>query len=199
MYIHYEKLWKKLLDKKITKTDLCQMSGISTRTMAKLVKNQSVTTDTLIRICEALDCELSEIMEITKTEPLLSLYEAYKKDRRLVEEDEYCRLYSLHYQNREFRIKEAKKKASKRVLIHCKGSSVQWEQFFPSGIHPVSEKSVISDCSFVAQNCICLLLIDGSTVGITGLDEGRFLSASRPYAFGKLCVMSKAKFKLYTP
>lgn len=48
------------------KADLKRATGISTATIAKLDKGQNVTTDILIRICEALDCELSDIMELSQ-------------------------------------------------------------------------------------------------------------------------------------
>ena len=63
MKITYTKLWKLLIDKGINKTKLCEKANISTNAMAKLGKNESVKTDILIRICNALDCELSDIME----------------------------------------------------------------------------------------------------------------------------------------
>ena len=47
------------------KADLKRLTGISTATIAKLDKGQNVTTDILVRICEALDCELSDIMELS--------------------------------------------------------------------------------------------------------------------------------------
>ena len=55
MYLTYNKLWKLLIDKGMNKSDLCEITGISSRTMAKLSKNQSVTTDTLVNICSALE------------------------------------------------------------------------------------------------------------------------------------------------
>ncbi len=198
MYISYDRLWKRLTETHLTKTELCEMTGISTRTLAKLVKNQSVTTDTLLRICEVLNCEFSDIMEISKEEPHMTLYEAYKQHGILVAEDEYCRLVEFAHDGKTFRIKEVKKSAGKRVVIHCEeNGSVVWEQFYPNGHAPIRTKNVISDLSFVEKGKICILLVGGSSVGITGLDEGRFLSPARPYEDGKLYVMSKAKFKLF--
>jgi len=49
------------------KKDLCAQTGISTATLAKLAKGESVTTDSLLKICVALDCETSDIMEIVDT------------------------------------------------------------------------------------------------------------------------------------
>ena len=63
MYTDYTKLWKLLIDKGLTKTDLCRATGMSTRTLAKLVANKSVTTDTLLSVCETLDCGIEDVME----------------------------------------------------------------------------------------------------------------------------------------
>jgi DNA-binding Xre family transcriptional regulator len=199
MYITYQKLWELLHKKGLSKNDLCQMSGISSRTVAKLTKNESVTTDTLTRICDTLGCELFDILETAVEAPLRTLYETYRHERVLISEDEFCRLYEVLHGDTRYLIKEVKKKAGKRVLIHCAGSSVTWRQFYPAGITAVSETTFLTDLSFVQKDAVCLLLIDGGTVGITGLDEGLFVSALRPYEPGKLCVMSKARFKLYTP
>ena len=62
--VSYDKLWKKLIDKKWNRTKLKEESGISTASLAKLGKNANITTDVLVKICEALDCDVSEIMEI---------------------------------------------------------------------------------------------------------------------------------------
>lgn len=198
MYITYERLWKLILAKKLTKNDLCSMTGMSTRTLAKLVKNQSVTTDTLLHICDALDCTINDILEISKEEPKMTLYEAYKQTRKKIDEDEFCVLYELIYERVRFLIKEIKKKTNKKVVIHCRNNSVIWEQLYPAGYAGVSVPTFISDCSFVEKDAVCILLADGTTVGITGRDEGRFLSEKCPYEEQKLYVMSKAKFKLFS-
>ena len=65
MKITYTKLWKLLIDKGINKTQLCERANISTNAMAKLGKNESVKTDILLRICNTLNCELNDIMEIS--------------------------------------------------------------------------------------------------------------------------------------
>lgn len=65
MRISYNKLWHLMLDKDINKTDLKRATGISTASIAKLGKGENVTTDILVRICEALKCELNDIMELT--------------------------------------------------------------------------------------------------------------------------------------
>lgn len=62
--VSYDKLWKKLIDKKMSRTDLKEKSGISTVSLAKLGKNENLTTAVLVKICNALDCDISEIMEV---------------------------------------------------------------------------------------------------------------------------------------
>lgn len=66
MAISYKKLWKLLIDKDMKKEDLRIKAGISTNTMAKLGKNENVNTDILAKICSALDCDIVDIMEITR-------------------------------------------------------------------------------------------------------------------------------------
>jgi len=64
--ISYNKLWKLLIDKKMTKSELKQVSGISTASIAKLGRGNNITTDVLLKICKALDCDITDIMEIEK-------------------------------------------------------------------------------------------------------------------------------------
>lgn len=68
MHISYKKLWKLLIDKEMMKKDLCEKAGISSASMAKLGKNENINTDILVRICGALDCDTSDIMEIEREE-----------------------------------------------------------------------------------------------------------------------------------
>ncbi len=68
MTVSYKKLWKLLIDKDMKKKDLREAAGISTSSMAKLGKNENVTTDVLVKICKALKCDISDIMEIEPDE-----------------------------------------------------------------------------------------------------------------------------------
>ena len=65
MEISYNKLWKLLIDKGMKKKDLRLATGMTTTALAKLGKNEHVRTETLTQICEALDCSLDDIVEIT--------------------------------------------------------------------------------------------------------------------------------------
>jgi len=63
MKISYNKLWKMLIDKNMNKHDLKELAGVSSASIAKLGKGDNITTDVLIKICEALNCSLEDIME----------------------------------------------------------------------------------------------------------------------------------------
>ena len=66
MTISYKKLWELLIDKDMKKSDLIIISGISGYTLNKLVNGKTVTSETLMKICVALDCSFDDIMEIVK-------------------------------------------------------------------------------------------------------------------------------------
>ena len=66
MKVSYKKLWKLLIDKNLMKKDLRKMTGLSTVSMAKLSKDENVTTDVLVKICNALTCNISDIMEVVE-------------------------------------------------------------------------------------------------------------------------------------
>ena len=68
MHFSYDKLWELLIDKKINKQKLKEISKVSSASMAKLGKGQNITTDVLLRICMALDCQIGDIMEIVPDE-----------------------------------------------------------------------------------------------------------------------------------
>lgn len=60
----YNKLWKLLIDKSMTKTQLCNEARVSTNAMAKLGRGEDVRVEVLIRICAVLGCTLDDIVEI---------------------------------------------------------------------------------------------------------------------------------------
>ena len=64
MGVSYNKLWKLLIDKNMKRVDLRTSANISSGTLAKLGKNESVTTDVLVRVCRALNCDIGDIMEV---------------------------------------------------------------------------------------------------------------------------------------
>lgn len=63
MRISYNKLWKMLIDKNMNKQDLKRQSGVSVASIAKLGKGENITTDVLLKICEAMNCRIEYILE----------------------------------------------------------------------------------------------------------------------------------------
>lgn len=68
MAVCYNKLWKLLIDKNMKKKDLRLATGISTTALAKLGKDEHVSTEILTKICRALECDLCDIVELVKEE-----------------------------------------------------------------------------------------------------------------------------------
>ena len=68
MKISYKKLWKILIDKNMTRRDLRKLTGISTTSIAKMGKGENMQTDVLLKICMALKCDITEIMELEHDE-----------------------------------------------------------------------------------------------------------------------------------
>lgn len=64
MKITYKKLWKLLIDKEMKKKDLAEKAHISSASIAKLGRNENVNTDIILKICEALNCNVADIMEV---------------------------------------------------------------------------------------------------------------------------------------
>ena len=65
MAVSYNKLWKLLIDKGMTKTDLRLATDMSTTTLARLGKNEKVSMDVMLRICKVLDCKFDDIVDLT--------------------------------------------------------------------------------------------------------------------------------------
>ena len=64
MAVSYKKLWKLLIDRDMKKKDLCAKAGISTASVTKMGKGGHVTTEILVKICSALNCQIEDIMEV---------------------------------------------------------------------------------------------------------------------------------------
>lgn len=64
MVISYKKLWKLLIDKDLRKKDLPAIAGISRSSVTKMGHNENVNTDILVKICNALQCDFGDIVEL---------------------------------------------------------------------------------------------------------------------------------------
>ena len=65
MTVNYNKLWKLLIDKGMSKSELKTAAQMSPNTLAKLGKNETVSMDVLLRICTVLNCDIGDIVEFT--------------------------------------------------------------------------------------------------------------------------------------
>ncbi len=70
MSVSYKKLWKLLIDRDMTKTDLIKRAKITTNAMAKMGKDEDVRVETLAKICASLGCTMDDILEIIPDENL---------------------------------------------------------------------------------------------------------------------------------
>lgn len=66
--LSYNKLWKLLIDKGMTKTEMRLKADISTTTLAKLGKNETVSMEVLLKICKVLNCNVGDIMDVINDE-----------------------------------------------------------------------------------------------------------------------------------
>ena len=66
MTVNYNKLWKKLIDLEMSRTEMRLKAGISTKQLAKLGKNENVNTEILVKICQTLHCNVGEIMDVVE-------------------------------------------------------------------------------------------------------------------------------------
>ena len=65
MSVSYNKLWHLLLDRKMTKTQLKDAAGVTSNAIAKMGKGEAVSTDVLAKICKVLQCDISDIIEMS--------------------------------------------------------------------------------------------------------------------------------------
>ena len=66
MAVSYKKLWKLLIDLDMKKKDLQQAAGVSPALIAKLGRNENVSTESLVKTCTALHCDIGDIMEVVQ-------------------------------------------------------------------------------------------------------------------------------------
>jgi DNA-binding Xre family transcriptional regulator len=69
MKVSYKKLWKLLIDRELKKRDLADKANVSVATLTKLAKGENVNVDILVRVCSALECDLTDIMELIPDAP----------------------------------------------------------------------------------------------------------------------------------
>ena len=200
MYMDYSRLWKLLIDKNMSKTDLMNATGISSRVMAKLSKNETVTTETLARICSALLCNVEDIMSCVREETL-SVYAAYKRFGVCTEENALYKTVKLALGEKRYTVYLSKQTATKATHILCEGDgTVYWEQFYPVGhIAGIPSRSVLIKPQRSADETV-IVCIKGKPAVIAGLDENGFVSSRGTRKKDTdVYVMSETAFKIFAP
>lgn len=210
MYIDYSKLWKLLAEKGLSKSDLMQLTGLSSRIIAKLNKNATVTTDTIARICAALSCGVSDIMECV-SENSLSLYQYCRSFGKVIEKNENVKKYAFVFCERKYAVYITNETATKATQIKCADNgAIYWRQYHISFAHmssfgtsaagPLNDNKVLVKPARAADET-AIVVIKGKPSLISGLDEGIWVSAERGKAKTPkdVFVMTEAQFKLFVP
>ncbi len=202
MYINFSKLWQKLAEKELSKTDLMELTGLSSRVIAKLAKNETVTTDTVAKICTALNCNVCDVMECSE-EQALSLYHYSRAFGKILEETDEIRKLGFTRHGQAYVLYLTKKSASKATGIDCGGDGTVYRtQYYIAGGH--GSPSVVKKPLLKPERKpdeIAVVVIKGKPGTITGLDEGIWVSAKNGKLRSKndIFVMSEAAFKLFEP
>ena len=200
MYIQYSKLWQLLAEKELSKSDLMELTGLSSRVIAKLGKDETVTTDTIAKICTALSCDVGDIMACA-SESTLSLYHYSRTFGQTVGESEGIRTVRFARDGKDYVLYLSTKAATKATRICCEeDGTVWWEQHHMMGgpcTPSVVRKVLIKPRRTPGE--IALVVIRGKPGIITGLDEGIWVSARNGVLRGPrdVFVMSEAAFKVF--
>lgn len=202
MYIDYSNLWKLLAEKGLSKSDLMQLTGLSSRIIAKLAKNETVTTDTVARICTALSCDVGDMMRCS-SESSFSVYNAFRTLGKVTEENGSYKKTEFELNGKKYAVCTSKKSATKATHIYCEtDSTIYWEQSYMTGgmCTPLLEKSILVKPER-AKDEIAIVVIKGKPSVIAGLDEGIWVSAKNGKLKGAqdIFVMSEAVFKVFSP
>ena len=202
MYINYSKLWQLLVEKELTKSDLMELTGLSSRVIAKLAKNETVTTDTIAKICGALSCDVGDVMECA-SESALSLYHYSRSFGECVAESEGIKTIRFVREGVRYVLYLSVRSATKATRICCEeDGAIWWEQHHMMGgpCTPSVVREVLLKPKREAGE-IVLVVIKGKPGVITGLDEGMWVSAKngRLRDMRDVFVMSEAAFKVFEP
>ena len=198
MYLDYTKLWQLLLERGMTKTDLRNLTGMSSRVLAKLSKNQTVTTATLAKICSVLHCDVADIMECAE-EKALTLYRCFKQYGVVKEQTALTKTFTFPHNGQDYLLILSKQSAGKGTHIHCKADgSVIWEQLRMGGMaQPQREQFVLTHPHSTGKETT-LVVIKGKPDLITGLDDNGFVSVKgTPKKSTDIYLMTESELKTF--
>jgi len=82
MKVSYNKLWHLMLDRKVRKIELKKMTGISSTTLANMAHDKNVSLEVLLKICEVMNCNFSDIMDALPDQQDTPTWKQLKKDRK---------------------------------------------------------------------------------------------------------------------
>ncbi len=173
-------------------------TGLSSRIIAKLSKNKTVTTETLAKICTCLNCDISDIMEC-KEEKSLSIYNYYNKFGTTTVENENYRIVKFEFGEQKYTVYAIKKAISKSTIIHCgEDGTIYREQLYPFGgtMRPSSVKE--SEIKPTKQKDEIAIVLFSGKPNFWGIDEGIFISSkNKNIKASSIYVMTEAQFKLF--
>ena len=92
-----------MAEKGLSKSDLMELTGLSSRIIAKLAKNETLTTDTIARICTALSCDVEDIMQCSN-ENNLSIYNAFRSFGKTTEENDLYRKVTFEVNSQKYAV-----------------------------------------------------------------------------------------------
>ena len=202
MYISYANLWKLLAEKELTKSDLMTLTGLSSRVIAKLAKNETVTTDTIAKICAALSCDVGEVMAC-EDEASLSLYACSRAFGKTVEQTDELQKIAFTHRGRRYLLWLTRKPANRATRIECAadGTILREQHHMMGGLStPAVVRQVLCRPKREGDETV-IVVIKGKPGIIIGLDEGIWVSAKKGSLSGAddIFVMSEAAFKLFSP
>jgi len=200
MYVNFSKLWQRLAEKDLSKSDLMELTGLSSRVIAKLVKNETVTTETVAKICSALNCDVGDVMECTE-ESVLPLHRYAHSFGVITEENDEYRKVCFERNGKSIVLYLTKKRASKATRIDCgEDGTLYRTQYYVGGGHgrpSAVKKTLFKPLRKKGETVIAV--IKGKPGTIAGLDEGIWVSAKNGTLRSEkdIFVMSEAAFKLF--
>lgn len=199
MYMDYTKLWKLLIEREMTKTDLRNLTGMSSRVLAKLSKNQTVTTDTLAKICSVLQCNVGDIMDCV-SEKALTLYRCFKQNGVVREQTDLVKIVDFSYDEKQYVVYFVKKTAGKGTHIHCKADkTIYWEQLRIGGMAGPQREEYVLVRPTPQKGDVSLVVLKGKPDLITGLDDNGFVSAQgKVKKDTNIYVITEAEFKTFS-
>ena len=198
MAVCYNKLWKLLIDRKMKKKDLIEQTGISRTTIAKMGRDENVSTEVLSKICGALQVDVGDIMECVSDDNL-TVYGHFKKYGKCVDKNDRYSTVQFSVGEQKYTVYVSNQTANKRSLISCNSNgNITWDQLtFIWTLKPDRYGLIRPDWN---KNETVIVLIKGKPGIIKGLDTNGFVSSrGERKSYKDIYVMSEAAFKLFEP